>query len=279
MSRLSNPIAIVDGRVAGVSGDKYLGALLDLGASKSNLDRVAKVVVECLPGTRTVRINTSSVERGDIAAKLVRVDTQDSLTERKGEVVASAIQKGSSKLGLSEWAREFARSTINSLLKAESKVHGNARGAVHLHELGSADTLVDILGTAILIDELSLGAVEWWSTPLPTGSGPSHFSDRDYPNPPPAVAELFAANGIPIASSKIEAELTTPTGAAITANLTKKFFPSFPMFRPLKVGYGAGSKELKEAANVLRIVVGDRVTHSHSHDEVVILETNLDDVT
>ncbi len=272
-------VVVIDARVAGASGDKYLGALLDLGGSKSRLDKVASVVTQCLPGTKKVRVNTSSIERGEIAAKLVVVESIEEVNERKGSVLASAVQKGSSRLGLSRWATRFAQSTMNSLLTAESRVHGHSAKDLHLHELGSADTLVDVLGTAFLADELDLSSSDWWSMPLPTGAGPSHFSERDYPNPAPAVAEILRIHGIAITPSKIEAELTTPTGAAITANLAKHFALSYPELRPKRIGYGAGSKEIKDAANILRIMVGERVGISHSHDEVVVLETNLDDVT
>ena len=272
-------IGVIDGRVAGVSGDKFLGALLDLGASKSQLEKVARAVTESLPGTKKIDIKVSSVERGEIAGKLVQVESKGELNRRKGGVVASAVQKSSRKLGLSSWARRFASSTMDTLLRAESKVHGHASADVELEDLGSADTLVDILGTAALIDEIGLSGPGWWSTPLSCGAGVSHFSGRDYPNPPPAVAEILRAHKMLMSPSKIEHELTTPTGAAITVNLAAHVSPSYPAIRPTKIGYGAGSKELSEAANVMRIVLGEEPAPLHSHDAVVVLETNLDDVT
>ncbi len=114
---------------------------------------------------------------------------------------------------------------------------------------------------------------------MPVGSGTSHFSGRDYSNPPPAVAEILRAHRVPMSPGKVEQELTTPTGAAITVNLAKNVSDSYPAIRPGRIGYGAGSREIKEVANVLRIVIGERVDPSHSHNQVVVLETNLDDVT
>ena len=84
-------VVVIDARVAGASGDKYLGALLDLGGSKSRLEKVASVVTQCLPGTKKVRVNTSSIERGEIAAKLVVVESIEEVKERKGSVVASEV--------------------------------------------------------------------------------------------------------------------------------------------------------------------------------------------
>jgi pyridinium-3,5-bisthiocarboxylic acid mononucleotide nickel chelatase len=275
----TDSIVVLDARAAGASGDKYLGALLDLGATRSRLDKVARVVADYLPGTKKVEVRVSSVERGGVAGKFVEVISEEEVEKRRSKIVAGTIQKGSNKLGLSNWAAEFARSVVDTLLKAESRVHGHSTDEVELHELGSADTVVDVLGTAFLIDEVGLGGVEWWSTPLPTGAGVSHFSGRDYPNPPPAVAEILRMHKIPISPSAVESELTTPTGAAITANLASHFSSTYPGIRPTKIGYGAGTREIREVANLLRIVQGERVEASHSHDEVVVLETNLDDVT
>ena len=111
------------------------------------------------------------------------------------------------------------------------------------------------------------------------GAGVSHFSGRDYPNPPPAVAEILRTHKMLMSPSKIEHELTTPTGAAITVNLAAHVSSSYPAIRPTKIGYGAGTKELSEAANIMRIVLGEELAPLHSHDAVVVLETNLDDVT
>ncbi len=274
-----NMIGIIDARPAGVSGDKYLGALMDLGASHTRLERVGRIVEKCLPGTLRVEVRIESVERGGVRGKLVRVESKEEVEKRKGRIVRDAVQECSNKLGLSEWATGFAISTMDTLLDAESHVHGHSATEVELHELGSADTLVDILGTAYLVDEIGLGGLEWWSTSLPAGTGTSHFSGRDYPNPPPAVAEILRAHKFPLSPSKVEQELTTPTGAAITVNLAKNFSDFYPAIRPNRIGYGAGSKEIEEVANILRIVIGERVEPLHSHDEVVVLETNLDDVT
>src|SRR5262245_17589582 len=238
------PIVVIDGRTSGASGDKYLGALLDLGASKSRLDKVAKAVTASLPGTGKIDIKESSVERGEIAARLVQVEAREDVKSRKSGVVASAVRRGAERLGLSNWATRFANSTMDTLVSAESKVHRHSAEETQLEELGSADTLVDILGTASLIDEIGLSGLEWWSMPLSCGAGVSHFSGRDYPNPPPAVAEILRAHKMPTRPSNIELELTTPTGAAITVNLAAHVSTSYPSMVPTRIGYGAGAKEL-----------------------------------
>lgn len=270
---------LIDAKVAGVSGDKYLGALLDLGGSIARLKKVGKVVQASLPGVKEVDVQARDVERGDVAAKLVTIVTKEDVNRRKGEVLRKAVQDSSQNLHLSAWGSKFALSTIDTLLEAESRVHRHSAKDVELHELGSADTLVDIIGVAALVEEVELDDAAWWSTPVAVGGGVSHFSGRDYPNPPPAVAEILRSRRFPMKGDAVRQELSTPTGVAITINLASKVEDSFPPFTLNRIGYGAGSKELKEIANVLRLMVGKTPGASHSHDQVIVLETNLDDVT
>jgi uncharacterized protein (TIGR00299 family) protein len=272
-------IVVADGGASGVSGDKYLGALIALGASPATLKKVASIVGDSLPSTEKVEVRFQNVERGEVGASLVIVETTEKNSGRKGGMLRSAIEKTSSKIGLSEWGRKFALGTVDTLLQAESRVHGHSPKETVLYELGSADTLVDILGTAVMIEELKLNDVLWVSTPLAVGGGTTKFSGRTYANPPPAVLEILRAHNFPMMGGRENTELTTPTGAAITVNLAGTASEAYPSMVPLQVGYGAGSKELSETANLLRITVGEQVGSSHSHDNMVILETNLDDVT
>lgn len=272
-------VAVADGGASGVSGDKYLGALISLGANPASLKKVAGKVRDSLPATEKVEVHFRNVERGEVGANLVFVETTERNSGRKGSLIRSTIERISSKLGLSEWGRKFALGTVDTLLQAESRVHGHTPGETVLHELGSADTLVDILGTAVMVEELNLNGASWVSTPLAVGGGTTRFSGRDYANPPPAVLEILKAHRFPMTGGHERTELTTPTGAAITVNLARKASETYPPMIPLQVGHGAGSKELVETANLLRIVVGEPLGSSHSHDGMVILETNLDDVT
>ncbi|TMI66857.1 nickel pincer cofactor biosynthesis protein LarC [Candidatus Bathyarchaeota archaeon] len=272
-------VVVVDGGASGVSGDKYLGALIALGASPAGLKKVASVVGDSLPGSEKVEVHFQNVERGEVEANLVRVETPERSSGRKGGLIRSTIEKTSLKLGLSGWGRKFALGVVDTLLWAESEVHGHSPKETVLYELGSADTLVDILGTAAMIEELNLNEASWVSTPLAVGGGTTKFSGRTYANPPPAVVEILKVHRFPMTGGREKTELTTPTGAAITVNLTRTASETYPSMIPLQVGYGAGSKELDETANLLRITVGEILGNSHSHDSMVILETNLDDVT
>ena len=269
---------IIDAGSSGASGDKFLGALIDLGGNPRSLEKIAKVVRENLPGTISVRVEARKVDRGEVEARLVSISSDESVSKRKAADVSSSARKCGRALSLSEWGVTFVDSVLGSLSQAEAKVHGSSAEKVELHELGSADTLVDILGVAYLIDELGLSRADWWCGPVAVGTGVTSFSGRNYPNPAPAVAEILRAHRFPVRTSYLEFELTTPTGAAIVVNLAKNE-GEVPVIRPEKIGYGAGSKDFEKVANILRLTVGAISNVGHPHDEVVVLETNLDDVS
>ena len=277
--RASGRAVIIDASSSGVSGDKFLGALVDLGGSPKSLDKVARVVEENLSGANHVHVKTTRVERGEIGAQLVEVRSEEKVSRRKASDLQSSAVKCAQALGLSEWGTAFVKSVLDTLSSAESRVHGHSIRDVELHELGSADTLVDILGVACLADELELSSGRWWCDPIAVGTGGTKFSGRTYPNPAPAVAEILRSHKFPMKTNDIPFELTTPTGAGIAVNLAGGDKGQVPVITPQKIGYGAGAKELDQAANILRLTIGELLGAEHSHDEVVVLETNLDDVS
>lgn len=270
---------IIDASSSGASGDKFLGALIDLGGSPKSLAKVAKVVEENLPGVNQIQVKTTGVERGEISAQLVEVRSEEKVSKRRASDLQSSAVKCAKALGLSEWGTAVVKSILDTLASAESRVHGQSTKDVELHELGSADTLVDILGVAYLVDELELSEAGWWSSPVGVGTGVTEFSGRKYPNPAPAVAEILRSHRFPTKTNNIQFELTTPTGAAIVVNLATDLASEVPVISPNKIGYGAGAKDLDQVANILRLTVGELTGNGHAHDEVVVLETNLDDVS
>lgn len=270
---------IIDASSSGASGDKFLGALIDLGGSPKSLEEVARVVEESLAGANLVQVKTSRVERGEISAQLVEVSSKEKVSKRRAGDLKVAAAKCAKELGLSEWGSAFVNSVLDTLSSAESRVHGHSTKEVELHELGSADTLVDILGVAYLADELELSGARWLSGPIGVGTGVTEFSGRKYPNPAPAVAEILRSHKFPMKTSSIQFELTTPTGAAIAVSLAADPPSGVPVITPHKIGYGAGASELDQVANILRLTIGELSEAEHAHDEVVVLETNLDDVS
>jgi len=136
--------------------------------------------------------------------------------------------------------------------EAEGTIHGVSLENVHFHEVGAVDSIIDIVGTAILIDQLQIDVIK--SAPVPTGSGKIHIDHGVYPVPAPATLEIL--KGVPLANSELKAELTTPTGAAIAAVLANEFC-DFPSMKVVEIGYGAGTKTFPDHPNVLRVVIGE----------------------
>ncbi|MFJ7364293.1 LarC family nickel insertion protein [Peribacillus frigoritolerans] len=136
--------------------------------------------------------------------------------------------------------------------EAEGHIHGLPLDKVHFHEVGAVDSIIDIIGAAILIDQLGIESVQ--SSAIPTGSGHIHIDHGIYPVPAPATLEIL--KGVPIASNDIRSELATPTGAAIAAVLAETF-GSLPAMTVESIGYGAGTKTFENHPNVLRVIVGE----------------------
>lgn len=176
--------------------------------------------------------------------------------------------------------QDLAKLIFTRLGEAEAKVHGTTLEKVHFHEVGAVDSIADVVGAAVGWDLLGVERVT--ASPVPTGCGEIEIAHGRVSVPAPATAELL--RGIPIASCDIACELTTPTGAAILATLAAEFGPC-PAMTIDKLGYGAGTRDLEQQANVLRLYVGEAATQSATldptvtADEVLLLETNLDDVS
>jgi uncharacterized protein (TIGR00299 family) protein len=168
---------------------------------------------------------------------------------------------------------ELAKRIFRKLGEAEATVHGMDLAKIHFHEVGAADSIVDIVGAAVGLD--LLGVERFEASPVPPGRGWVKAAHGKMSLPAPATAELL--KGVPLAESTVEMELTTPTGAAILTTVVEAFGPLPPMTIEA-IGLGAGTKDLPGQANLLRLFVGQMETSGASSDRVWVLETNLDDL-
>jgi hypothetical protein len=189
-----------------------------------------------------------------------------------------------SNASISESARTTAITIFEKLGAAEAKIHNVPIEKIHFHEVGAVDAIVDIVCAAVGAE--ALGVNEFVCSPLNVGRGTVDCAHGTFPVPAPATVELL--KGAPVYSSAIQAELVTPTGAAIVATLARRF-GAFPSMNIEKAGYGAGTREFSGQPNVLRIVIGKAVnantataenpSGSIGEDAVTILEANLDDLS
>jgi uncharacterized protein (DUF111 family) len=153
---------------------------------------------------------------------------------------------------LDEKVKEHARRIFAKIAEAEGKIHGIPVDDVHFHEVGAVDSIIDVVGTAILIADLNVEVI--YSSPVPVGTGRIRIDHGIYPVPAPATLEML--KGVPIAQSDVRGEQTTPTGAGIVSALAQSFGP-IPAMTVSAIGYGAGTKTFEDQPNVLRVIIGE----------------------
>jgi uncharacterized protein (TIGR00299 family) protein len=301
---------------SGVSGDMFLGALIDAGVSPRRLeDAVAALGVGA-------RLEISRVVRSGISATKVDVwvdgekdlpreeywakqdvalgpatkkpkhehghhhDHEHDHEHSRAEAPAphshehgrglSEIREIIGKANISDSARKTAISIFEALGTAEAKVHGTSIEKVHFHEVGAVDAMVDIVCAAVGAE--ALGVEEITCSPLNVGGGSVKCAHGTFPVPAPATVELL--KDAPVYSTGIQAELVTPTGAAIVKTLATRF-AAFPEMKIEKSGYGAGSREFSEHPNVVRLTLGETglsLAAKTASETITVLEANLDDL-
>lgn len=250
---------------SGVSGNMILGALVDLGL---DLDQL-RAELGKLP-LSGYGIETSKVTKRGIRATYVEVVTAQPEEPRTIEDITSLIDRSRLDDGL----KMGGKGIFGRLAEAEAKVHDLDIQAVHLHEVGATDTLVDVFGC--LIGLRALGIEEVRCSPLNLGSGLVQCSHGWLPIPAPITAELLC--GVPCYTGEVRGELTTPTGAAIATGIATRF-GGMPLMMVEGVGYGAGKMD-PEIPNFLRIFVGESIETAGAlaPESVTVIETNIDDM-
>ncbi len=269
-------VVVIDSQIAGISGDMLLCALVDLGADKSKILSGVETAKRHLPGSSIRKFDFTKEMRHGISATCLVLEVEEDVRERHGAEIKSCLEQSTLELDISEKARRFATACIDTLIGAESKIHGVPADSVHFHEASSIDTVVDILGCAIALDDLGVFSDDIVSTTVAVGGGAVNFSHGEHSNPAPAILEIFKNSRIPIHGGLVADELTTPTGACMLVNLAASHREFYPPMEVDSVGYGGGAKNFESLANVLKIVKGKK---SLKTDSVVVLETNIDDVS
>ena len=271
-------VLVVDAQIAGISGDMLLSSLIDMGANKSRVINGVYQTEEYLKGSKIVKMDFEKINKYGTAATHLVLEANETHHERKGIEIQECVLSTSDKIGLSEKAKVFAKESIRSLLHAESNIHGEPLESVHFHEASSIDTAVDIIGSAIALDDLKLFSDEIISTPIAVGGGTLTFSHGTASNPASAILEIFRGSDMIICGGQTKQELTTPTGASLLVNLADRCSEFYPTMKVKSIGYGAGSKNFDGFPNILKIVRGESINEFQS-DAVQVLETNLDDVS
>ena len=271
-------VVVIDPQIAGVSGDMLLCSLVDLGADKIKIIKGIRSIEKFLPNSKILNLDFNKVKKHGIESTELVLDISEDVHERKGNDIKKAIINSISVLRLSEHAKKFAESCIDTLITSESKIHGVSEDSVHFHEASSIDTLIDIVGVAIALDDLALFSEKIICMPISVGGGTVKFSHGIMSNPASAVLEILKNSGLSIQGGQVKDELTTPTGACILVNLSKHSSEFYPKMAINSIGYGSGRKSFETFSNVLKIVRGTEQNH-FDMDTVHVLETNVDDVS
>lgn len=250
----------------GISGDMFLAALIDMGV---DFKKILKELEKLGVGPIDVRIKKEV--RHSITGTTFRVRTKDEKHHRTFKDIRKIIEKS----GLEKGVKDLSVRIFSIIAEAEGKIHGIGADDVHFHEVGAMDSIIDIVGASIAVKSLKLDKVV--SSPIALGSGWTDTMHGRLPIPAPATLEIL--KGVPVSSSGIPFELTTPTGAAIVKALATGFGP-MPSMTIEKTGYGAGKKDFREAANVLRAIKGTvEATADKEAEPLLMFEANIDDMS
>ncbi len=250
---------------AGISGDMFLGALINAGLPVSKLkEQLTLLDVEGW------QLETSETTENAIKACHVRISVEKDQPHRTWKTIQKLIKQST----LQNTVKDKSHAVFLQLATAEAKVHGCKIDDVHFHEVGAVDSIIDIVGTAIGLEYLNIDRLD--ISPLPMSQGFVLCDHGLLPLPAPAVCEIL--RDTPVYGTELQQELVTPTGAAIAKTLGSNFGP-MPAMQIKATGYGAGSHKLSDGRpNVLRLIIG----MSHQVDEsqeVEVIETNIDDWT
>jgi uncharacterized protein (DUF111 family) len=307
-------VVLIDVKTAGTSGDMILSALVDfLGED----DALLPVAASLLIYDPSLRVRFTTKTEGDQSG--VRLDvSRDSGMRFKPNDLIEMLDAVAEELELSPPAKQIAQKALSEILQAESRAHETPIDKLHLHETGSVDTILDLIGTAYLMQRSGLLVdTKIIATHVAVGSGIIQTEHGPLEVPVPAVAEILVANEVPfiMGEAKTEVltptgfimgeaktEVLTPTGAALLVTLASEFIESSEGFMVKQQGIGFGSRDLGEVTNRMRVILGEFVDDakpkpkkpakkeqrkkedraemidSWSADEVIVIETNVDDI-
>ena len=255
--------------IGGASGDMILGALLDAGLPiKALRDSLAQLKVE------GYSLSVQRAQRGGLEGTHLTVNLED--RGRRTHTIQNFVDAVEDS-GLSDRVVEQSRAVFLRIGEAEAKVHGVEPGETHLHELGTLDTLVDVVGSLAGLE--MLGVERIYCSSFPSGSGVVRSEHGLLPVPAPATAALFAMANAPVAAPPNNAhntgEMVTPTGAAILTTISAFEHPQLDVSR---IGYGLGTRDSQQYPNALALWLGTEQATQYSTG-VKLIETNIDDMS
>lgn len=307
---MTKKTVLIDVATAGTSGDMFLAALTDL---IGDINALLPVAASLLIYDPSFRLSVESHTHSGITGRQLQI-TQNAGIRLTPASIIEVLHSVSEEVELSAAAKKIAERALNEILEAESRAHNKPIDELHLHETGTVDTILDIVGTAYLLEKTGLlDEAEFLSTKVAVGSGTIKTEHGDLEVPVPAVAEMLGANDVPYHNGDAKTEVLTPTGAALLIAIASSFVDSHDDFVAQNQGFGFGSRDLGKIPNMMSIVIGEtivpeeevsppakeepkkketkpvketkpkpvekpKVLDGWNEDDVVVIETNVDDV-
>ena len=250
---------------AGASGDMILGAMVAAGVNPDLLAQQLKLL-----NVEGFNVQFKQVTRAGLGATYAVVETAHEHEHRHLSDILKIIDNSALSAGVKKRASQI----FTRLAEAEAHVHNEPVEKVHFHEVGALDAIVDVIGACVCFE--LLGIERFVSSPIHVGSGFVQMEHGQFPVPPPAVAELL--KGVPFYSTEIKGELLTPTGAAIITTMSEQYGP-MPNMESSTVAYGAGTRQYEHFPNVLRVFVGETLGAEPHLERLLMIETNIDDLS
>lgn len=248
---------------SGISGDMVLGALIDLTEDPQYLIREMEKLKTAVP----FRLQIGEAEKHGIHGKTVKVTADEKQPHRTFQTICELIDNSA----FSEPVRQMAKNIFRRVAEAEASVHKKPMDEVHFHEVGAVDSIVDIIGAAVLLDAIRPDKIV--SSVLCDGRGFVDCRHGRIPVPVPATMEIVKRRGALLQLTDEQGEMVTPTGAAIICEAAESFGENL-CGSVLKIGYGCGEREFKRP-NILRVMLAE--SNGEEEEKVVKLETNIDD--
>ena len=253
---MTKKTVLIDVATAGTSGDMFLAALTDL---IGDINALLPVAASLLIYDPSFRLSVESHTHSGITGRQLQI-TQNAGIRLTPASIIEVLHSVSEEVELSAAAKKIAERALNEILEAESRAHNKPIDELHLHETGTVDTILDIVGTAYLLEKTGLlDEAEFLSTKVAVGSGTIKTEHGDLEVPVPAVVEMLVANDVPYHNGDAKTEVLTPTGAALLIAIASSFVDSHDDFVAQNQGFGFGKRDLGKIPNMMSIAIGETV--------------------
>ena len=271
----------IDTSNSGISGDMLLAGLLGIIENSDEIINELNEISKFISGIVNFKVNLAKIKRSGIEAYQLDVTIKEKKDHRSAKTLKEALNAFMEEKRYSMNASNYANNVLDSLITAEALVHGKLAEEIHLHELSSIDTLLDILGVTRTLETLGVfrKEVDISISDLPLGGGTVNTAHGTLPVPAPATSKIIEDSGIRVFFGPVDSELTTPTGAALLRNLT--FSCEKPHMNVEKIACSTGQKSFTNFPNIFRIFYGEGLTNNLEKymEKIEIIETDVDDVS